>query len=215
MSEAVRHARYRPTWWRHNRWGLLVLPLALVAALAGSSDRVQLYFWDEGLHHPTTATGGHWVDFHDTYSDSNGSHERRVRVRLDSVRPATTGWQSSDPLPVPPGSRALAVTLSLDADPDLPLSVCNLGLRGRDGTRYDYLPGLGGASQPVSPCVPPDAQGPYPAMGDLTLAPDPDQKPRPRSWTVSPVVIVPAGATISDVDLWWQMPNYVALAVSG
>jgi hypothetical protein len=44
VSEAVRHARYPPSWWRHNRWGLLLLPLALLAALVGSSDRVHLYF---------------------------------------------------------------------------------------------------------------------------------------------------------------------------
>jgi hypothetical protein len=186
--------------------------LALVAALVGSSDRVRLYFWDEGLHHPTA---GQWVDFHETYRDSNGAHERQVRVRLDSIRPATTGWQSTDPLQVPAGSTALAVTLSLQADPNLPLSVCDLGLRDRRGTRYDYLPTFAGANQPVSPCVPPNAPGPDEAMGDLTLTPDPDDQPRPRTWTVSPVIVVPAGVQVNDVDLWWQQPNYVALAVSG
>jgi hypothetical protein len=209
----LRHALRRPGWSRRNRWGLLVLPLATAAALAGSSDRVQLYFWEGGLHHATAGPAGQWVSFHDSYTDSNGPHERRVRVRLDSVRPATTPWHTTDPLRLGPGSTALAVTLTLEADVDLPLSVCSLGLRDGAGTRYDYLPGVGDANQPVSPCVPPDAPGPDTAMGDLTAAPDPDSAPRPRTWSVSPVIVVPAGVKISEVDLWWQLPNYVALAV--
>jgi hypothetical protein len=52
-------------------------------------------------------------------------------------------------------------------------------------------------------------------MGDLGDGSDPDARPRPAAWTVSPVIVVPAGVTPTEVDLWWQMPNYVSLAVSG
>jgi hypothetical protein len=209
----LRHALHRPGWSRRNRWGLLVLPLAVAAALAGSSDRVQLYFWESGLHHPTSGSAGQWVSFADDYTDSNGTHQRQLRVRLDSVRPVTAPWQSTDPFRLPPASRAVAVTLSLEADAGLPLSTCSLGLRDAAGTRYDYLPTLGGVNQPVSPCVPPDTPGPDVAMGDLPASSDPDAKPRPSTWTVSPVIIVPAGVRLNEVDLWWQMPAYVALAV--
>jgi hypothetical protein len=211
----LRHAIHAPGWTRRNRWGLLALPLAALAALAASSDRVQLYFWEEGLHHPTSGRTGQWVSFQDAYNDSNGDHQRLVRVRLDSVQPATTPWLSTSPLRLPPGSKAFTVTLSLEADPDLPLSVCNLAIRDADRNRYDYLRDFGSLDQPVSACVPPETPGPNAAMGDLGGGSDPDARPRPAAWTVSPVIVVPAGVTPTEVDLWWQMPNYVSLAVSG
>jgi hypothetical protein len=214
VTAAYRHALRAPGWRLRNRWGLLLLPLATVAALAASSDRVLLYFWEEGLHRPTTGPAQQWVSFHDSYNDSNGDHQRNVRVRLDSVRPVTTLWQSSTPADLPPASTALAVTLSLQADSELPLTPCHLALRDADGNRYDYLPNAGG-DQPISPCVPPDAPGPNAALGDFDTAPDPDARPRPAGWTVSPVIVLPAGVRVTEVDLWWEMPNYVALTNSG
>jgi hypothetical protein len=59
--------------------------------------------------------------------------------------------------------------------------------------------------------VPPDASGPGYELG---LQPDPNAAPRPAQWSVAPVVVVPTGVTITEVDLWWDMPDYVALAVS-
>lgn len=211
-----RHALRGSGWSRRNRWGLATLPLAVVAALVASSDRVQLYFWEEGLRRPQSAVQGSWVDFRDTYTDAEGEHVREVRVRLDGVEPATTPWESTEPVELPPGTRALTVRLSLTAGPDLPLSVCSLAVRDADGTRYDYLSGVAGMAQPVSPCVPPDAPGPFPAMGDLDLkgAAGDDEPRRPASWTVAPVIVVPDDAEISEVVLWWEMPDYVALTVS-
>jgi hypothetical protein len=215
MTRPLRHAMYRPGWARRNLWGLLALPLAVVAALSASSDRVQLYFWEEGLRQPTSGRAGQWVSYQETYTDSEGEHQRALRVRLDSVTATTLPWQSRSPLSLPPGTKALAVTLSLQADPALPLTVCNLALRDAAGNRYEYLRTFGGADQPVSPCVPPEAPGPSVQMGELGGGLDPDEPPRPASWTVSPVIVVPAGVTVTEVALWWQRPGYVALAVSG
>ena len=120
-GELVRHARHTPTWLRRNRWGLLALPFALVASLAASSDRVKLYFWDEDLHQPHRAVQGAWLDFRDTYSDSNGEHPMQVKVQLEGVREATGLWQSTSPLDLPAGTQAVEVELSLEADPRLPL----------------------------------------------------------------------------------------------
>ena len=144
-GELVRHALHTPSWTRRNRWGLLALPLALAAALAGSSDRVKLYFWDEGLRQAQRAEQGAWLDFRNTYSDSEGEHPLEVKVRLDAVRPASTLWQSTSPLQLPAGTQAVEVELSLEADPDLPLSVCRLAVRVAEGTRYDYLSTVGSA----------------------------------------------------------------------
>jgi hypothetical protein len=213
VTAPLRHAIHAPGWGLRNLWGLLALPLATAAALVASSDRVQLYFWEEGLRRPTSGPSGQWVSFQDSYTDSNGDHQRLVRVRLDTVRPTTTPWLSSSPLQLPPGTRALAVTLSLEADPNLPLSVCSLAIRDADGNRYDYLRAFGGMDQPTSPCVPSDAPGPNAAMGEFGGGADPEDKPRPARWTVSPVIVLPAGVTPTEVDLWWEMPKYVSLAI--
>lgn len=213
MSGMIRHSLHNPSWTRRNRWGLLALPLALAAALAASSDRVELYFWDEGLRRPQHAAQGAWLDFRDTYSDSEGKHPLRVRVRLDGVRPATSLWTSTSPLDLPPGTQALEVDLSLAADPGLPLSICRLAVRDAAGTRYDYLGTIGGG-QPFSPCVPPDAPGPQRALGELDKGLDTSGDPvRPESWTVKPVITLPAGVQVSDVVLWWDQPDYAALSV--
>jgi hypothetical protein len=213
-GELVRHALHAPTWTRRNRWGLLALPFALVAALAASSDRVKLYFWDEGLHQPHRAVQGAWLDFRDTYSDSDGEHPLEVKVRLDGVREAIALWQSPSPLELPAGARAVEVELSLEADPKLPLSTCKLAVRDAGGTRYEYLTDIGGA-QPFSPCVPPDAPGPQRALGDLDKGRDTSDEPaRPPVWTVKPVITLPAGVEVSDVVLWWDLPDYAELAVS-
>jgi hypothetical protein len=213
-TAAIRHALYAPGWTRRNRWGLLALPFALAAALVASSDRVQLYFWDEGLHQPQRAAQGAWLAFADNYHDSEGEHPLKVRIRLDSVAPATTGWTSTTPLDLPPGTKAVAVSLSLEADPQLPLSVCRLAVRDAAGNRYDYLTGVGG-TQPLSPCVPPDAPGPLAKLGEIDKGRDTSGDPvRPRTWTVSPVIMLPADVEIADVVLWWELPAYASLAVS-
>jgi hypothetical protein len=215
MSTPLRHALRRVGWSRRNLWGLMVLPLAAAAALGASSDRVKLYFWEEGLHHPTSGVEHLWVSVHDSYPDSDGDHRRSVRVRLDSLQSTTVPWQSTDPFTLAPGTSALKVTLDLAADSRLPLKTCGLALRDSHGNRYDYRFDMAGVNQPVSPCVPPNSPGPDPALGDLKLAPDPSEQPRPAGWTVSPVIVVPANVTVTEVDLWWQMPDYVAVAVTG
>jgi hypothetical protein len=212
----LRHALRAPGWLGRNRWGLVTLPLAAVAALVASSDRVALYFWDQEPRLARTAQQGQWVDFRDPYTDSDGEHLREVRVRLDAVAPASQPWESTGSMDLPPGSKALSVQLSMAAAPEVPLSVCKLVLRDADGTRYEYLPAYAGMTQPVSPCVPPTAPGPFPALGELDEGRSPSEEPaRPATWQVAPVIVVPADATITEVNLWWELPDYVAMKVAG
>jgi hypothetical protein len=212
--DAIRHALHKPTWLGLNRWGLVGLPFALAAALAASSDRVQLYFWNEDLRRPQQAVQGSWLDYRGTYEDSEGEHQLAVRLRLDGVRPASTLWRSELPLELPEGTQAVEVELSLEADPQLPLSICKLAVRDADGTRYDYLSDIGGA-QPLSPCVPPDAPGPGRRLGALDEGLDNSDDPvRPESWTVKPVITLPEGVEVEDVVLWWDLPDYAAFSVS-
>ena len=68
--------------------------------------------------------------------------------------------------------------------------------------------------QPVVPCVPEDAPGPGPSLGDVDdVLKDPDDLPRPATWSVSPVVVVPEDVEVADVVLWWEKPRYLLLEV--
>ncbi|MBB2921135.1 hypothetical protein [Cellulomonas cellasea] len=207
----------RRGWWRRNRWALAALPVALVAALAASSDRVASYYWHAGLHDARTAGHGEWLELHDEYTDAQGTHERVVRVRLDRTAALTPAALRQAGVEVPRGARAVQVTLSLEADPDLPLALCRLALRDADGTRYDYEgPDAGEVTtaRPISPCVPGDTPGPSESVGRLDALLSADERdPRPRSWTVEPVVVVPDDARVDEVLLWWREPVYVALDV--
>ena len=200
-------------WRRRNRWAAVGLPLALLAALGASSDRVGDYFWTTDLRQAQHADAGEWLDFSGTYADADGRHPLDVRLKIESVRPSTTAWGATEPLDLPDGSVALTVTLRVEADPGLPLSGCTLALRGDDGTKYGYLPYFADAFQPGSACVPPDTPGPLPSLGDADDHLSDDSVARPASWTVEPVVVVPRGTRITDVLIWWQTPAYASLAV--
>jgi hypothetical protein len=209
----------RTTWWRRNRWALAVLPVALVGALAASSDRVSTYYWQNGLHSARTAQSGEWLELHDEFTDGAGTHPRVVQVRLDRAATLSPDAVEAAGVEVPRGARAVQVTLSLRADPDLPLAMCRLALRDEDGTRYDYrAPGFDvldpTSAQPASPCVPDASPGPAESLGDLDEKLSDDERPaRPGSWTVEPVVVVPQGARVAEVLVWWREPVYVALSV--
>ncbi|WP_258723856.1 hypothetical protein [Cellulomonas sp. NS3] len=206
-------------WWARNRWPLAALPVALVAALGASSDRVSTYYWHSGLHDERAADRGERLTLHDEYTDGDGTHERTLRVRLDRTESLTPADVRATGVDVPPGARAVQVTLSLEADPDVPLASCRLALRDEDGTRYGYRPPgfesvRSAAARPMYPCVPDETPGPFESLGALDDALTPDDSPaRPASWTVEPVVVVPDGARVEAALLWWREPVYVALAV--
>lgn|GEM_PF-583196 len=199
-------------WWRRNRLALVVLPVALALALVASADRVRTLWWEQDLRRPTVASAGETVTYHQQVRDGvSGTSPVDVQVRLDGVGDTT---RLPDGMALPAGTRAVQVDLTLSADPDVVLVGCRLAVRDAAGTRYDDVAHAWGASQPTVPCVPQDATGPWPSLGDLDdviTAPDADAPPRPGTWSVSRVVVVPDGVDVADVVLWWQLPQYVLL----
>jgi hypothetical protein len=195
-------------WWRRNRWALAALPVALALTLVAAGDRVRTLWWVQDLRVPTMVGAGGTGDFHQQGYDGALID---VQVRLDGVSDA--GMLPED-LDLPPGTRAVQVDLTLSADPDMGLSGCLLAVRDTAGTRYDYVSNAWGATQPVVPCVPEDAPGPGPSLGDVDdVLADPDDLPRPATWSVSPVVVVPEDVVVADVVLWWEKPQYLLLEV--
>jgi len=204
------HARPDVGWWHRNRWALLALPVALALALVAAGDRVRTMWWEQDLRRPTTAEAGAAVDFHQRVRDGlGGTMPIDVQVRLDGIGTAPT---LPDRMELPTGTRAVQVDLTLSADPDVVLTGCFLAVRDAAGTRYDYVANEWGALQPTVPCVPQDTPGPWPSLGDLDDAlTHEDTPPRPETWSVAPVVVVPDGVELTDVVLWWQMPQHVLL----
>lgn len=204
------------SWWARNRVALLVLPVALALALVASGDRVRTLWWQTDLRIATTAAPGATAHVRQQVLDgAGGSYPVDVRVRLDGV----TVLDADAPLPprmvLPPGAVALRVDLAVDADPDVVLTACRLAVRDADGTRYDYAASAAGGEQDVVPCVPGDAPGPAPSLGEeLDSVLTQDETPRPAAYTVSRVVVLPAGVEPADVVLWWALPTYVELEVA-
>lgn len=194
-----------PGWWRRNRWGLVALPVTVVAALAAGSYRVETYWWLEKPRDLQHAERGEWVTFSAAQYDRTGDVPFTVRVRLDGVRPADAPFGADDPLEPPAGVRAVAVDLSLAAAPDVPLTGCELVVRDASGTEYGYESASPSITQASSPCVPPEARGPD---LDLIEGLDPDTGPRrPGEWSVSPVVLLPDGVEVTEVLLSWGPPD--------
>lgn len=201
-------------WWRRNRWALVALPVALALTLVASGDRVRTLWWEQDLRRPTAVAAGETGDFHQrVYDGLGGTLPVDVQVRLDGVGDATT---LPDEMALPEGTRAVQVDLTLSADPDSVLSGCVLAVRDATGTRYDYVANAWGAFQAVIPCVPEDTPGPRASLGDLDeKISTPETAPRPATWSVSRVVVVPEGTEVTEVALWWQKPQYLLLEVPG
>lgn len=204
--------RAERTWLRSNRWWLAGLPLAVVAMVAASSYQVRTFWWSTGLHHTVaSAEPGRAVTATLDYADSVGPTSRTLTasaVGIETVDevPSTL----VDAPPVPDGSRAVAVTLDLSADPDQSLVGCQLLLVDDEGRRY----GIPDDSGQDSPCVPAGQEGPSRPIsatdrrGEVLEGHD-----RPGSWTVAPVFLVPDDATITTVLLWWEYPDHLELAL--
>ena len=201
-------------WTRRNRWGLLALPLLAALVFAGNGIRLDDYWWNLEPRNATTADKGEWVTFRQDFHDAAGDATRTVKVRLDGIREVTSIPQSFDKTePVPGGVRALEVDLSFAAKPDQYLRVCQLALRGKDGERYQFASSVGLVTQMnVNPCVPDDQPGPASAIfkGDNRQVPEGEE--RPETWELHPIVFVPKDADITQVLLWWELPDYLQLS---
>ena len=209
--------RSRRSWLRRNRVGLVLLPIALVAALAGNAERLQTLWWEEGLHAPQRPDSSGVVSFVDAYDD--GHHAWPIRPRLSLVSVARVdSLPGSDgrprPVTLPTGAVLHKVTLHVEADPNMILTGCTLALADAGGTRWETGSRAFDvdASEPFSPCTPDDRPGP----GWLPK----DEQPvveaaevRPASYDVASYVVTPADARPREVWVWWDEPRFAALPI--
>jgi hypothetical protein len=193
------------SWFRINRWWLVVLPLGIAVVVSGSAERVKSNWYDVRLRHAVaTAEPGRYLTV-DRWND--GSTPRSFSVRLAGVettsRMPPTGFEEKGEKP-PKGAEALAVHLDWKADPSQLLAGCRIDLVDAEGRRYEVPDSFGSFDQ----CVPADHPGP---LGPGAV--DPDQQ-RPASWSTAPTFLVPQSLKVTEVRIWWTMPDYVALPAS-
>lgn len=204
----------RPGWLRVNRWWLLALPLTLVLSAAASAYHVRTFWYDEGFHHRTaTAEPGEPVRVVNHFEDGIGKTTRTFRIRATGLTELNQVPDSLEETgkPVPKGATAYGVDLELTADPDQDLNYCRVVLVDSDGRKYGGLDtDLFGQS---NMCVPEDTPGPNPPLskGDKRGQLDDGEDPRPPSWSVEPVVLVPPGVDIRAVQISFTPPEYVEL----
>ena len=215
-SETV--APSRRSWLRRNRVGLVLLPIALAAALAGNAERLQTLWWEDALHAPQRPDSTGVVHFVDAYDDGHHAWPIRPALSLVSVaRVDSLPGSDGEPRPVtlPTGAVLHKVTLHVEADPNMILTGCTLALADEDGTRWE----TGSrafevdASEPFSPCTPDDHPGPGWLPKDEQPVVEADEV-RPASYDVDSYVVTPADARPTEVWVWWDEPRFAALPIT-
>lgn len=203
------------SWWRGNRWWLLVLPLSVVAMLGASAYRVQTFWWDSGLHHAAaTASSARFVHVVDDFDDSLGPTRRSYDVRLDGVTKldALPEGLTSDITSVPSDVTAWRVDLSWRSPPNQDLNACHVLLVDASGARYggDLTDPLGQIHQ----CVPEDTPGPRSPLlrGERRGQVAPGTE-RPEEWRTHPIVLVSDGVRPRAAWVTFVPPDYVVLPV--
>lgn len=203
-------------WLRRNRFGLILLPVALVALVAGNGQRLHDYWWLHGQRVATSATERRWVHYRESYTDALGSGQHDVEVRVDKVVPVreVTDLVGSK-VRLTTSLGAYAVTMSFRAEPDVVLSGCSLALVDDHGERHDFRNDADGILQDVWPCVPGATPGPSQSIrvGTPRTDNDPTHAARPAQWTTTAVIFAPTGLHFTQARLWWSDPHYLRVAL--
>ena len=202
------------SWLRRNRWGLLALPVAATLAAGANSQRIHDYWWDQYLRHAAvTGDRGAWVTWSDDFTDANGPATRTFRVKVTGSEATGTAISSGEPaeLELPSDVTGWQVTMDFEAAPDQVLFGCRMALLDDNGNRYVYRPVVNTVMQDMHPCAPGNHHGPMPSItaGEPRMAMPGSE--RPPQWTTQPVFLVPRTAKITEVMLWWEQPDYLAV----
>ena len=217
------------SWLRRNRWGLLALPVTAALAIGANAQRLHDYWWIEDLRHAAATGGqGEWVTWTDSFTDALGSGTRTFKVKVTRTESTVDAGSSSDvdggspsdadadslsevaaDLELSPDLTGFRVTMDFESAPDQVLFGCRLALLDDNGNRYVYRPIVNDLMQNMHPCIPEDNPGPQPSItaGEPRTAIFGGE--RPTHWTTQAVVVVPRTATITQVLLWWEQPDYL------
>jgi hypothetical protein len=205
------------SWLRRNWWGLLALPFAVALTVGANAQRLHDYWWDQDLRHAAaTGSEGEWVTWSDGFTDAAGDGTRTFRFKVTGTESLADAGPSdeADDLELPPELTGWRITMDFEAASDQVLFGCRMALLDDDGNRYMYRPIVNRLSQNMHPCIPEDNPGPQPSItaGEPRVAIYGGQ--RPPHWTTRPIVVTPRSATITEVLLWWEQPDYLAVQLN-
>ena len=195
------------------------IPLALVAAMGASSQRLVDRWWPSFPHDRLPAAADGSVHLRDTLTDARGTHPREVTMRLVSLESVTDYREgpgaASQPVTLPQGQVMWRLSVHFEADPDTVLGACFVKVR--DAAGREYSPGVARAVKDVlayTSCTPPGAPGPMPALSEdepATAA----SPARPAGYDRWYPVILPSGVRPTAVRVWFDTPRYAEFPVTG
>lgn len=199
------------TWWRRNRWALLALPLALGLVLVTGAGRIVMFWLPYELTDRVAGGFGESISFTDDYRDAEGMHERIVDIAVTSV--------SADPVPTdgqgepvadhaPAGTRLWEVELRIEADPDMVLDGCVIGLVDAQGRVTERDTTLFPWSTSLDGCQPVDSVNPSMVLFEgMTTEPS----TRPPAYTRTAQLLAAEDFEPVEVRVWWEPPTYLAV----
>jgi hypothetical protein len=209
----MNHGTAAPGWFRLNRWWLPALPVALAGVLAASAMYVRPLWYDRGFHHAVgTAQPGQYARATLSYDDHYGKTSRTFQVRLQrsGTSALAPAGEFDEPSLPPKGTESYVLFLDWKADPDQVLFGCKVTLVDDHGRQYQATDDL----DLPDPCVPEDQPGPEGAYDSSEPRGYVEKgAARPPTWTTSPRFLVPVGVHLTQVRIWWDLPDYVALPV--
>lgn len=191
------------SWWRENRWALVLLVPAIALALAAASFRyVSLYvpwFSDRAIDDGEVAVV-HWDRFGIDYPMPPGEPAHVTPIFLRPVRSAEEPGLFDRAIITPaPGATLWQLEVEVEADPEMVLYGCTLALEDAAGTRYTGQPAKLRDGEPYidswgDSCIPQMTPGPGASLDNQYEPADPDSE-RPARYRVSSLFAVPEGVT--------------------
>ncbi len=201
-----------PSWWRANRTAIALLAPLLALTIASASFR------SVSIYRPSTLTAGQvssgsTVHFSATSREAPVEVHREVTVTVNSATPRTI----VDELRAAPGTTLWEVSLTLAADPTVPLTGGTVELLDDTGRVFGTQGGkptaARGSDRTAYPeCTPSAAPGPLVDIDGRVAAPSGPQ--RPSSWPVRVVVAMPTGVTPAHVRIHWGLPDYAQVSLA-
>jgi hypothetical protein len=184
----------RRSWWRRNLWGLLLLPVLIIALLGlNLRDGYEYYQRSQALEPQSAASTDGWVDF------------SGARLRLADFAPADLD-SGGKPIVVPSGIKVWRAVIEFRATDPTALRGCQILLEDDQERLYGVRPAeLNKARIPFPGCTP-DTSG---AAGTAAGASD--------TYLTEAFFVAPNGArpVALRVTIATKLPRYVRLTVTG